>query len=152
MRRFVFLFAFTIIALARGEDPLEKPILAPEGTNTPAKSLHVVLAKSEGGEPTTKFLSDQPKIRAFWKGRDLEAGDRVGVRWLVEDVGLGQKETEITGASSTVYKSDDKGSFALARPTGGWPLGKYRCEVYLSGKIQASIEFTIEKGAEIELH
>lgn len=153
MRRTIALFIFAFIAAALAEDPLQKPILEPEQSASVAKkSLRVMLAKSENGEPTTKFLSNQPKIHAYWKGRGLEAGDRVGIRWLVEDVGLGQKESEITGASATVYKSDDKGSFALARPADGWPLGKYRCEVYLSGKIQASIDFTIEKGAEIEVH
>lgn len=111
-----------------------------------------MLAQSDDAEPITKFFSSQPKIRVYWKGRGLEAGDRVGVRWLVEDIGIGAKETEITGASTAVYKPDDNGVFALARPQDGWPLGKYRCEVYLSGKIQASIDFTIEKGAEVEVH
>lgn len=152
MSRTIALFIFAVVTMARAEDPLQKPILEPEPSKSPTKSLRVVLSKDENERPTMRFSSDQPKIRAYWQGRGLEIGDRVGVRWLVEDVGLGAHESEITGASTAVYKPDDKGVFALARPADGWPLGKYRCEIYLSGKIQASIDFVIEKGAQIEVH
>lgn len=153
MRRLILLVGLCAIAVARAEDPLAKPILAPETPPPKAKKqLHVVLAKDENAEPTTKFSSDLPKVRAYWKGKYLEAGDKVGVLWLAEEVGVAPKDSEITRASTTAYKEDDDGVFALARPPEGWPLGKYRCEIYLNGKLADSIDFTIEKGAEIELH
>jgi hypothetical protein len=152
MKRMVLL-TLALSALARAEDPLHKPILAPEQTEAaPAKAVHLVLAKNDRREPTTMFTSDLPKIRAYWKGRRLEAGDRIGVVWLAQEVGIAPKESEITHAGTTAYKPDEDGVFALARPKDGWPLGKYRCEIYLNGKLADAIEFTIEKGATIEVH
>jgi hypothetical protein len=152
-RVLVFVFVFALVAIARAEDPLAKPILAPEQTPaTASKSVEVVLARNERRERATKFTSDLPKIRAYWKGRGLEAGDRIGVVWFAKEVGIAPKDSEITRAATTAYKSDDDGVFALARPKEGWPLGKYACEIYLNGKLTDAIEFTIEKGAEIELH
>jgi hypothetical protein len=145
---------FLLVAMAaRGADPLEKPILAPEPTlSAKPKRLHAVLAKDERKEPTAVFTSDLPKIRAFWNGTGLTAGDRVGVVWLAEDVGIdAPHDSKISQGLVTAYKSDDNGIFALAQPKGGWPLGKYRCELYLNGRLTESIDFTIEKGVTVEL-
>ncbi|MEY2546263.1 MAG: hypothetical protein QOG48_1380 [Verrucomicrobiota bacterium] len=150
--RFVLLLLLSALA-ARGEDPLQKPILAPEQLpSAAAKKLHAVLAKDERKEPISKFTSDLPKIRAFWDGSGLAAGDRIGVIWLAEDVGIdAPHDSKITQAVTTAYKPEDSGVFALAQPKGGWPLGKYRCELYLNGKLTASIDFTIEKGATVQV-
>ena len=156
MRTMIFLAIF--IAVSAGmdaEEPLDKPILS-EGTHgkpeAKPKTLQLMLVKEVGDNATTRFTSDSSKIRAAWKGRGLEAGDQIQVVWLAEDVGIdAPKDSKITEAAVTAYKPDDDGVFALAQPKGGWPLGKYRCEVYLNGKLMQTIDFTIEKGAVIEL-
>jgi hypothetical protein len=141
------------VVAARGADPLEKPILAPE-TAGPAKpkQVHVILAKDDKQKPTDKFTSDMPKIRAFWNGSGLTAGDRIGVVWVAKDVGIdAPHDSKISQGIVTAYRPDDIGIFALAQPKGGWPLGKYRCELYLNGKLIESLDFTIEQGATVQL-
>lgn len=139
--------------ISRAADPMEKSILSEAAVrNAEPKILDVMLAAGSKDEPTTKFSSDTPKIRALWKGKRLDAGDRVQVLWLAEDVGIdAPKESKITQSAVTAYKSDDSGVFALKRPQNGWPIGKYRVELYLNRHLMQFIDFTIEKGATIEI-
>lgn len=146
---------------AQATDPLDKPILSeeratPAPTSTPrrleVKILDVVLMSATTNEPTSQFTSDTPKIRAVWKGKRLQAGDQVQAIWLAEDVGkAAPKHSTITKFAVTAYKPDDDGAFALERPRGGWPPGKYRLEAYLNATLMQRVDFTIEKGATIEL-
>jgi hypothetical protein len=138
---------------AQAADPVEKPITSEtRGLKSELKILDLVLVSSSTGEPTRQFSSDTPNIRAIWKGKRLQAGDRVEAVWLAEDVGLAApKHSKITKFAVTAYKPDDDGAFVLERPKGGWPPGKYRLEAYLNGRLMQRIEFSIEKGATIEL-
>jgi hypothetical protein len=109
------------------------------------KVLHAELAKDRESEPATKFPSDTPKIVAFWKGDALKAGDKIRAVWLAEDVGYAElHHTKITEGSAIAYRPDDSGAFGLARPKEGWPLGKYRLELYVGDKLAETLNFTIE--------
>jgi hypothetical protein len=120
---------------------------------TRSKLLHATLAKNKDGEPTTKFSADAPKIYAFWKGQALKAGDKIRAVWLAEDVGYARRgDAKITEASVTAYKPDDDGAFALARPKGGWPAGRYRLELYVGDKLAETVKFTIEPDVTVEVH
>ena len=46
----------------------------------------------------------------------------------------------LTAASPT-----EKGSFSLSKPTNGWPVGKYRGEIYVNDKLAETLKFTISK-------
>jgi hypothetical protein len=115
------------------------------------KLLHVVVAKSKDGPPTTKFTSDDPKIYALWNGNTLKAGDKVHAIWIAEAFGPSSKDVRIREGSVTAYKPDDDGIFSLARPETGWPAGRYRVEFYVGDKLAEAVRFTIEPGATIEV-
>jgi hypothetical protein len=162
MKASAWIATFALLSgIARAEDPLKKPILSEErGTPMPtatprptaAKILDVVLVSATTNEPTNQFTSDTPKLRAVWKGKRLQAGDQVDAIWLAEDVGkAAPKHSRITRFTVTAYKPDDDGAFVLERPRGGWPPGKYRLEAYLNGILMQRLDFSIEKGATIEL-
>ncbi len=159
MQRTLFLFVIMVATCVTAQpDPLQGDILSSgkietESTETKTKLLHAVLAKDRKSEPTTKFLTDAPKIYAFWKGEALQAGDRVRAVWIAEDMGTAtHSESEITEATVTAYKPDEDGVFALARPKEGWPVGKYRFEIYVNGKLADKVKFTMEPGPVIEVH
>ena len=115
------------------------------------KLLHAFLAKNKEGDPTASFLSDASKLYAFWQGDALKAGDKVRAIWVAEGLGRGLRDTKIAQASTTAYKPDDDGAFALARPPGGWPVGKYRVEVYVGDKLVENLKFKIEPGVVVEV-
>jgi hypothetical protein len=116
------------------------------------KLLHAVLAKNRQGEPTTKFRADSAKIYSFWKGDRLKAGDKVRAVWIAEGIGYTDlKDSKITEASVIAYKPDDDGIFSVARPKGGWPVGKYRVELYVGNKLAETLKFTVESDVTVEV-
>jgi hypothetical protein len=116
------------------------------------KTLHAVLAKGDGGPATTIFSKDTPKIETRWKGKGLSAGDRIRAIWIAEDVGsVAPKESKVTEAKVTVYKSDDDGAFVIGRPSEGWPVGKYRCQLYINDKLTETLRFIVEVGVTVEI-
>ena len=115
------------------------------------KLLHVVVAKSKDGPPTTKFTSDDLKIYAVWKGDALKTGDHVHAVWIAEAFGSSSKDVQITDGSVIAYKPDDDGIFSLARPEAGWPAGRYRVEFYVGNHLAETVRFTIEPGVTIEV-
>ena len=150
MRRTFLLLILALVGATARAGPLDGDMLSAD--KTAKKSLRAFLAKDRDSEPTSKFLTDAPKIEAFWRGTALKAGDRIRAIWIAEDVGYSAlNESKITEASATAYKPDDDGAFALARPKEGWPAGKYRVDIYVGDKIAESLRFTIETGANVEV-
>ena len=147
MRPLCSLFGLALIAIkAFG---LEAATAQP----TDKKLLHAVLAKNKEGEPATKFRADSFKIYAFWKGDALKMGARIRAVWIAEGIGrTALRDSKITEASAMAYKPDDDGIFSILRPKGGWPTGKYRCELYVGSKLVETLKFTIESDVTVEVH
>jgi hypothetical protein len=118
------------------------------------KLVHAFLAKDKDSKPATTFPDDVSSIYLIWKGEDLQAGDRINVIWIAEDVGgASPKESKIGEHSVIVYKSDEVGSFFVSRPRSRvWPAGRYRTEIYIGKKLVNALRFTIQSGVSVELH
>lgn len=63
--------------------------------------------------------------------------------WIAEDVG---------DAAPPDYQLEDKsidgvneGSFYITTPANGWPVEKYRLEIYIGDKLAKQIPFTIKQ-------
>jgi hypothetical protein len=39
----------------------------------------------------------------------------------------------------------NEGKFYVTRPTNGWPIGKYRLDIYIGGSVAKQIPFTIKQ-------
>jgi hypothetical protein len=143
--------AVTITCVVGNAGPLGPAI---QSTDEKGRQLlHVALAEKKDGKPKATFSTEMPKIYALWKGEALQAGDRIRAVWIAEDVGnVAPKDSKITESFVTAEKSDDDGAFGLARPTDGWPVGKYRLEIYVGDKLAEALKFTIQPGVTIELH
>lgn len=122
--------------------------------STGKKSLNAFLAVGKESKRTTSFSSDVSSIYAYWKGQELEAGDKIHTIWIAEDIGeAAPKETKILEGDAKVYKSDEDGAFSLSRPGGRiWPVGKYRVEISINGRLAQVLKFTITPGVTIEVH
>jgi hypothetical protein len=122
--------------------------------STGKKSLNAFLAVGKESKRTTSFSSDVSSIYAYWKGQQLEAGDKIHSIWIAEDIGeAAPKETKILEGDAKVYKSDEDGAFSLSRPGGRiWPVGKYRVEISINGRLAQVLKFTITPGVMIEVH
>jgi hypothetical protein len=148
---FLFVLLAPIFLNARA-GPLPRDALASVDETTDLKSVYAVLARDSKSQSTTHFSADTPKIETFWKGHRLDAGDRVHAIWIAEDVGpVAPKASKVTEVSITAYKSDEEGTFSLARPDEGWLVGNYRLEIYLNGKLTQIVRFSIDKGVTVDI-
>lgn len=118
-------------------------ITSPDGGRKP---LRAALALDKDSKPTTAFTADAPKIYAFYIGEALKAGDKVKGVWIAEDVGdVAPKDSKIDEATLVAETPTDHSAFSLSKPTNGWPIGKYRVEIYVNDKLAETLKFTISK-------
>ena len=149
----LFVITLSVCLMAQAADPLEREILSSDRPETKTGSLQGILTMGLTTTPTTKFSTGASKINLHWKGKGLQAGDKVRALWIAEDVGIAApKNSRVTSGTVTAYKPDDEGLVALARPKGGWPAGKYRLELYLNRQLTQIIRFTIEPDVVVEVH
>ena len=110
------------------------------------KLLHAALAKETLGEPTGRFAADTKKIFCRWQGDALHEGDKIRAVWIAEDVGdVAPKNYKIAETSTSADGPQAAGTLTLSRPTKGWPIGKYRVEIYDGDQIVETLTFDIAK-------
>jgi hypothetical protein len=115
---------------------------------TPAekKLLHAAVTKEILGGPTTTFTADAEKIFCRWQGDALHNGDKIRAVWIAEDVGnVAPKNYKITETSTSADGPQAAGTFTLSQPTKGWPIGKYRVELYDGDQLAETVKFDISK-------
>jgi hypothetical protein len=82
---------------------------------------------------------------ALFKTHGIQGGNKIRSVWIAEDVGeAAPKETKIDDLTLEVEGDTDDGVFSLSRPDKGWPVGKYRLEIYVGDKLVATKKFSVE--------
>jgi hypothetical protein len=119
-------------------------------------SAHADTPKVEGAiavdadtKPTDSFASTTPKLNAFFRSNGTAKGDTLRGVWIAEDVGsAAPANTKIDESTITADQDNFFGAFSLSKPTAGWPVGKYRVEIYLNDQLATTVKFTIQDDAE----
>ena len=103
--------------------------------------------------PTTKFSKDVPEIFGVCV---ISSGSgpltAIRTKWIAVDVGsaappntlIATHDIDAAKVASFGAKFPVTTDFSLTRPTKGWPVGSYRAEIELNGKLADSLAFTIE--------
>jgi hypothetical protein len=109
--------------------------------------IQVAMSTGPDDDPTTTFAADTAEIFAFFKTKGLKDGDKLHSVWIAEDVGeAAPKETKIDEKTLDAEGDTDDGVFSLSKPTKGWPVGKYRLEIYVGDELAKTVKFTIKGG------
>jgi hypothetical protein len=109
--------------------------------------VEAAIAVDKDTKPTTTFAANVPKLYAFFRTKGTEKGDKLRGVWIAEDVGdAAPKKTKIDEATLTADEDDFYGAFSLTKPTKGWPVGKYRVEIYRGDELATTAKFTIKAG------
>jgi hypothetical protein len=107
--------------------------------------VEVYMTSTPGGEEETSFASDTPKLLAMFKTKGIKDGDKVRGVLIAEDVGdVAPANTKVLDKTLALDKDTDDGDFNFSKPTKGWPVGKYRVELYVNDELAATTEFAIE--------
>jgi hypothetical protein len=94
--------------------------------------------------PTTVFAPDTPKIYCAWTAEGVKGGTPVRGAWIAEDVGnVAPPNYKIDEATLTLPVAG-KGTFTLSKPNTGFPVGKYRLEIYFDKDLVKTVPFTVK--------
>lgn len=132
---FVAVVLLALPTLARADATLTEAVL---GTAMD-KDYHIA-------NPTTAFAQNTPAIHCAWTVEGLDGEVAVGSVWIAVDVGkvappnykIDQSNKKFTGRGNL------KGQFSLSKPNNGFPVGKYRVEIYVDNKLAKTIPFTVK--------
>ena len=120
-------------------------IVCAEAVRAEDVKVEAVMTASPGGEETTSFASDTAKVFALFKTEGAQKGDKIRGVWIAEDVGsAATANSKIDERTLTMEGDTNDGDFSLSKPTKGWPVGKYRLEIYVKDRLLTTARFTIE--------
>lgn len=124
------------------------------GASTSASAAAVSITKAEMGtgetdkyevvNPTTTFAPDTAKIFCVWKAVGIKAATALRGVWIAEDVGKAAPPNYKIDEATLHLPFANEGSFTLSKPNSGFPVGKYRLEIYVGTDLLKTVPFTIE--------
>jgi outer membrane usher protein FimD/PapC len=107
--------------------------------------VKVAVAVDGNTRPATVFAASVPRLYAYFLTEGTEKGDKIRGVWIAEDTnGAAPANYKIDEATLTSEKDDSSGAFSLSKPNNGWPVGKYRVDVYVDGELEATTKFQIK--------
>ena len=93
--------------------------------------------------PSTEFYTDTPKIVCVWNIAGADPSVPIKSVWIAEDVGSGAPPNYQLAENAA--SGINEGKFYISSPTNGWPIGKYRLEIYIGDKLLKQVPFTIKQ-------
>jgi uncharacterized RDD family membrane protein YckC len=93
--------------------------------------------------PATEFYSDTPQIVCVWQIAGTDISTPLKSVWIAEDVGDAAPPNYQLGAKS--MSGVNEGKFYITIPTNGWPIGKYRLEIYIGDTLAKQVPFSIKQ-------
>jgi outer membrane usher protein FimD/PapC len=94
--------------------------------------------------PRDVFARDTPKIVCVWRLKGVKSGTVLKGAWIAEDVGNAAPPNYKIFEKAMTITTENEGAFYLTKPTNGWPVGKYRLEIYFNDDRVKTLPFTIK--------
>ena len=108
-------------------------------------SVKVRMTAGPQDPPSTTFATNTPTLYAIFKTEGAKAGDKIRGVLIAEDVGdVAPANTKVLETILDVEGETEAGDFSFSKPTNGWPVGKYRVEIYLNDELATTAKFTIK--------
>ena len=90
------------------------------------------------------FARDTPKIVCVWRVKGVKSGTVLKGVWIAGDIGNAAPPNLKIVEKSMTITIENEGSLYMTKPTNGWPVGKYRLEIYLNDARVKTLPFTIK--------
>jgi outer membrane usher protein FimD/PapC len=95
--------------------------------------------------PSTTFAPNTPKLYAIFKTEGAKTGDKIRGVLIAEDVGdVAPANTKVLETILDMDGDTEAGDFTFIKPTTGWPVGKYRVEIYVNDDLATKVKFTVK--------
>lgn len=105
----------------------------------------IVVSDSEEGDAVDTFAPTTAKIFVHADMFDVAKGAKMTGAWIAVDThGAAPPNYKIDSADLVADGNINTVTYSLSRPNKGWPVGKYRVELSVDGKIVGTASFTIQ--------
>jgi len=105
----------------------------------------IVVSDSKEGDPADTFAPNTQKIFVHADLFDIAKGSKMTGTWIAVDThGAAPPNYKIDSADLVADGSINTVTFSLSKPNKGWPVGKYRVELAVDGKVVGSASFAIQ--------
>ncbi len=105
------------------------------------------LSDSSDGDAADSFTPDTAKIYLNAALVDVPSGAKLSSTWIAEDTnGVAPANYKIDSVDFTVGSIANVATFSLSKPNAGWPVGKYRVDLFINGVAAGAVRFKIEAG------
>lgn len=115
------------------------PVLAAPGYEK------LVMSDAKGGKPMKAFKPDTPRVVVYGGVRDPADGTLLRADWFAEKTDVAPPNYKIDSKELRANKGSREVNFSLVKPTAGWPVGSYRVELFVDGKVAEKFSFTVQK-------
>jgi hypothetical protein len=95
-------------------------------------------------KPSTVFRPDTPLIVCVFKVEGAGLGLSARSVWIAEDVGKVAPPNYKIMEKTLTLPFMNSGVFSLSKPNNGFPVGSYRLEIYLAGKLAKTLKFSVQ--------
>jgi hypothetical protein len=124
---------------------LVAPIIYVAAANAGDVKVEAFMATGPEDEAVTSFTPDTPMLYAIFKTKGAKDGDKARGVLIAEDVGdVAPPNTKVLETKVDMEGDTDDGDFNFSKPTNGWPVGKYRVEIYINDELATKLKFTIK--------
>jgi len=103
-----------------------------------------VTDKYEIVNATSEFPPDAPAIYCAWKAEGVMPGTHFRGIFIAEDVGNVAPPNYKIDEATVNLDGDGAGSFTLSKPNNGFPVGKYRLEIYIGEDLAKTLKFAVK--------
>lgn len=108
---------------------------------------NIVISAKEGSETAqASFAPDTPKIFvSAHLTKEVPSGSDVNIAWIAVDTGgAAPPNYKIDGVDLHIGSLTNNVKSAMTKPNNGWPVGTYKIEFSVNGKVLESADFTVK--------
>ncbi len=124
--------------------PGEAEVAGKGAGGSPRFATVMVTDDKERKVEKTVFRPETGKVYVVFTLADVPGNTPVKIIWIAEKVEGEQANSQLTDHEIRMGGPVDQGSFSLGPPTNRWPVGTYRAELYLAGKLVHTARFRVE--------
>jgi hypothetical protein len=113
-----------------------------------AESPHfgqTALALGDAKTAQTVFAPDAAKIVLHVQIVDMTEGTKLTADWIAVKTDVAPANFKIDSATTELEEDAEEATFSMSKPNAGWPVGDYKVDLSINGKVTTSVPFKVAK-------